>query len=108
MKVSPSKLGETSVTKCIIPRCGQYNMYVNFPVVLTVFRNFLADGGRVIFNACDQVQMKLTQLELNSVRLVTNGDCIGEGCVLVVITNILIRVLCLHIDYSKMVGPMKN
>ena len=45
----------------------------------------------MIFNACDQVQMKLTQLELNSVRLVTNGDCIGEGCVLVAITNGLIE-----------------
>lgn len=48
-------------------------------LLFTVLRNFLADGGRVTFNACDQVQMKLTQLELNSVRLVTNGDCIGEG-----------------------------
>ena len=36
-----------------------------------------ADGGKVIFDSCDQVQMKLTQLELNSARLVTNADSIG-------------------------------
>jgi len=41
-------------------------------------KNFVADGGRVIFNSCDQVQMKLTQLELNSVRLLTTTDCIGR------------------------------
>ena len=36
-------------------------------------------SGKVMFNSCDQVQMKLTQLELNSVRLVTTGtECIGE------------------------------
>ena len=41
-------------------------------------KNFVADGGRVIFNSCDQVQMKLTQLELNSVRLLTTTECIGR------------------------------
>lgn len=44
-------------------------------------KNFVADGGRVIFNSCDQVQMKLTQLELNSVRLLTTTDCIGRWLV---------------------------
>ena len=31
-----------------------------------------------MFSSCDQVQMKLTQLELNSVRLVTSAECVGE------------------------------
>lgn len=56
-------------------------MKIRFMKRLTVEdleRNFVADGGKVIFNSCDQVQMKLTQLELNSVRLVTSADCIGS------------------------------
>ncbi len=55
-------------------------MKIRFMKRLTVEdleKNFMADGGRVIFNACDQVQMKLTQLELNSLRLVTNSECVG-------------------------------
>ncbi|CAI7992035.1 hypothetical protein GBAR_LOCUS905, partial [Geodia barretti] len=35
-------------------------------------------GGKVMFSSCDQVQMKLTQLELNSVRLVSSSNCIGN------------------------------
>jgi hypothetical protein len=31
-----------------------------------------------MFSSCDQVQMKLTQLELNSVRLVSSSNCIGN------------------------------
>ena len=42
-------------------------------------RGGVGEGGRVLFSSCDQVQMKLTQLELNSVRLVTSAECIGEG-----------------------------
>ena len=38
-----------------------------------------------MFSSCDQVQMKLTQLELNSVRLVTNVECVGKMCIHVVI-----------------------
>ena len=56
-------------------------MKIRFMKRLTVEdleKNFVADGGRVIFNSCDQVQMKLTQLELNSVRLLTTTECIGE------------------------------
>ena len=34
------------------------------------------EGGKIIFNSCDQVQMKLTQLELNSVRLLTSPDSV--------------------------------
>ena len=55
-------------------------MKIRFMKRLTVEdleKNFVADGGRVIFNSCDQVQMKLTQLELNSVRLLTTTECIG-------------------------------
>ena len=39
----------------------------------------MADGGRVIFNSCDQVQMKLTQLELSTSKLATNAECLGKG-----------------------------
>ena len=56
-------------------------MKIRFMKRLTVEdleKNFVADGGRVIFNSCDQVQMKLTQLELNSVRLLTTTECIGR------------------------------
>ncbi|KAL5503631.1 hypothetical protein EMCRGX_G010609 [Ephydatia muelleri] len=37
------------------------------------------EGGRIIFNSCDQVQMKLTQLELNSIRLLTTPDAASSG-----------------------------
>ena len=37
------------------------------------------EGGRIIFNSCDQVQMKLTQLELNSIRLVTAPEAGSSG-----------------------------
>lgn len=55
-------------------------MKIRFMKRLTVDdleKNFMADGGRVIFNACDQVQMKLTQLELNSLQLATTSECVG-------------------------------
>ena len=32
----------------------------------------------MIFSSCDQVQMKLTQLELNTSKLATNGECLGK------------------------------
>ena len=32
----------------------------------------------IVFDSCDQVQIKLTQLELNSVRLLTNSDSVGK------------------------------
>ena len=57
-------------------------MKIRFMKQLTVEdleKNFMADGGKVIFNSCDQVQMKLTLLELNSVRLTASTECIGEG-----------------------------
>ena len=31
-----------------------------------------------MFSSCDQVQMKLTQLELNSSKLATNAECLGK------------------------------
>ena len=31
-----------------------------------------------MFSSCDQVQMKLTQLELNTSKLATNGECLGK------------------------------
>ena len=37
------------------------------------------EGGRIIFNSCDQVQMKLTQLELNSIRMLTTPDAASSG-----------------------------
>ena len=46
--------------------------------IYTLCRNFVADGGRVIFNSCDQVQMKLTQLELTTSRLATSAECLGK------------------------------
>ena len=33
----------------------------------------------MIFNSCDQVQMKLTQLELTTSRLATTAECLGKG-----------------------------
>ena len=41
-------------------------------------KNFIAADGKVIFNSCDQVQMKLTQLELSSVCLSTSCNSIGK------------------------------
>ena len=46
-------------------------------ILLSLCRNFVADGGRVIFNSCDQVQMKMTKLELSNSKLGTSADCIG-------------------------------
>ena len=33
---------------------------------------------KLVFDSCDQVQIKLTQLELNNVRLITNSDSVGK------------------------------
>ena len=32
----------------------------------------------MIFNSCDQVQMKLTHLELTTTRLATTAECVGK------------------------------
>ena len=56
-------------------------MKIRFMKRLTVEdldKHFVTDGGKVIFSSCDQVQMKLTQLELSSVRLVTSSDSVGK------------------------------
>lgn len=56
-------------------------MKIRFVKVLTVEeldRHLVADDGKVIFGSCDQVQMKLTQLELSSVRLITSSDSVGK------------------------------
>lgn len=41
-------------------------------------KQFVSDSNKVIFYSCDQVQMKLTQLELSSVRLITSSDSVGK------------------------------
>ncbi len=34
--------------------------------------------GKLVFNPCDQVQIKITQLELNNIRLFSNSEAIGK------------------------------
>lgn len=37
----------------------------------------LFPDGKVLFSSCDKIQIKLAQLELNSIRLVANSKSIG-------------------------------
>ena len=39
---------------------------------------FVADDGKVTFSSYDQVQMKLTHIEMNSAYLVTNCNALGQ------------------------------
>ena len=77
-------------------------MKIRFMKRLTVEdldKHFIADGGKVIFSSCDQVQMKLTQLELSSVRLITSSDSLGELVILFVpIINRFVRGVYLIIS----------
>ena len=38
----------------------------------------VADYGKVILNSCDQVQMKLTHIEMNSACLITCSNSLGR------------------------------
>ena len=88
----------------IISHDGDLLPIFTFSLSLSL-RNFVADGGRVIFNSCDQVQMKLTQLELSSTRMNTSAECIGEGgredtevCVLVHAGCIMYMYMHIHVQ----------
>ncbi len=62
-------------------------------------QHFVADGGsKVMFNSCDQVQMKLTQLELSSVHLTSSSNSVGMSFITVTLskhTSNRVRVLLL-------------
>ena len=41
-------------------------------------QHLLADDGKIVFTSCDEVQMRLTKLELSGVRLITSSDSVGK------------------------------
>ena len=56
-------------------------MKIRFRKTLTaedLEEHFIADNGKVMFTSCDQVQMKLTHMEMNSTRLITCSNSVGE------------------------------
>ena len=59
--------------------------------------------GKVLFSSCDQVQMKLTQLELNGVKVDANSNPIGNSWSVLLFHNwriLKVRCrMCLFIEY---------
>ena len=41
-------------------------------------KHFISDDGKVTFHYCDQVQMKLTHIEMNSACLSTSCNAVGK------------------------------
>lgn len=56
-------------------------MKIRFRKTLTVDdldKHFISDDGKVAFHSCDQVQMKLTHMEMNSACLMTCCNAVGK------------------------------
>ena len=77
-KVIERELGEGRETDLL----QSMTMKIRFMKSITseeMRRKCLSDSEQVIFDSCDQVQMRLTQLELNTMRLMRANTCLAAN-----------------------------
>lgn len=77
-KVIERELGEGRETDLL----QSMTMKIRFMKSITseeMRRKCLSDSEQVIFDSCDQVQMRLTQLELNTMRLMRASTCLAAN-----------------------------